>query len=109
MDKQDLKIKQIPSLQIAPGIHTKKLATREMEEFWHQVICAANWQFKDRCTQHCKDCKQLTNPHSCEIARVRYGMLDILMIYLNDSFRQAIIRDLKDEMFRDAPYYNALA
>lgn len=109
MDKQDMKVKQIQPLQIEPGIHTKKLAIHEMEEFWHTVIGAANWQFKDRCTQHCKGCKQLSNPTPCDIARVRYGMLDYAQTTPYGRFQQAIIEDLKDEMFRDAPFYNAPA
>ena len=109
MNKQDSKIKQFQPLQIKPGIHTEKLATQEMQAFWLTVIAATNWQFKDRCTQHCKGCKQLTNPHPCEIARVRYGMLVRMLNSPYSSYQQAIIEDLKDEMFRDAPYFNAPA
>ena len=106
MDKQDLKIKQMPPFNVKPGIHVEKLAKREMEEFWHDIITVANQQFKDRCVSNCYGCKQLTNPHPCEIARVRYGMLDYAATVPYGHFQQAVIDDLKDAMFSDAPYYN---
>lgn len=109
MNKQDMKVKQIQPLQIEPGIHTEKLAIQEIEEIWHAVIGAANWQFKDRCMQHCKGCKQLSNPTPCAIARVRYGMLDFAQTTPYDRFHQAIIDDLKEEMFSNAPFYNTPA
>lgn len=106
MDKQDLKIKQMPPFNIKPGIHVEKLATREMEEFWHIVVTKTNEQFKDRCVNNCYGCKQLSNPHPCEIARVRYGMLDFALNTPYGRFQQAVIDDLKEAMFHDAPYYN---
>lgn len=109
MNKQDMKVKKIQPLQIKPGIHTEKLAIHEMEEFWLVVMNKTNEQFKDRCTQHCKGCKQLSNPTPCPIARVRYGMLDFIINTPYGRFQQAIVEDLIDEMFRDAPFYNAPA
>lgn len=107
MNKQDLKIKQMPPFNIKPGIHVEKLATKEMEKFWHVVITVANHQFKDRCVNNCYGCKQLSNPHPCEIARVRYGMLDYAPNGLVGPLQQAVIDDLKEAMFSDAPFYNA--
>ena len=109
MDKKDLKIKQMPPFNIKPGIHVEKVATKEMEQLWHVVITTTNQQFKDRCVSNCYGCKQLTNPHPCEIARVRYGMLDYAPNGLIGRFQQAVIDDLKEAMFRDAPYYNTPA
>lgn len=109
MDRQDLKIRQMPPFNIKPGIHVEKLASKEMEEFWHAVITVANQQFKDRCVNNCYGCKQLSNPHPCEIARVRYGMLDYAATTPYGRFQLAVIDDLKEAMFRDAPYYNCPA
>lgn len=105
MDKKDLKIRQMPPFNIKPGKNIEKLATKEMEEFWHVVITKTNEQFKDRCMNNCNGCKQLSNPHPCEIARVRYGMLDFALNTSYDRFQQAVIDDLKEAMFRNAPYY----
>ena len=109
MDKKDLKIKQMPPFTVKPGIHVEKLATKEMEKFWHVVVTVANQQFKDRCVNNCYGCKQLSNPHPCEIARVRYGMLDYAPNGLVGPLQQAVIDDLKDAIFRDAPYYECPA
>lgn len=109
MDKQDLKIKQMPPFNIKPGKNIERLATKEMEEFWHVVITKTNEQFKDRCVNNCYGCKQLSNPHPCEIARVRYGMLDYAATTPYGRFQQAVIDDLKEAMFRDAPYYECPA
>lgn len=106
MDKEDRKIKQMPPFNIKPGIHVEKLATKEIEELWHAIITVANQQFKDRCVNNCYGCKQLSNPHPCEVARVRYGMLDYAATTYNLRFQQAVIEDLKEAMFSDAPYYN---
>ena len=105
MDKQDLKIKQMPTFNIKPGKNIERLATKEIEELWHVVITKTNNQFKDRCVNNCYGCKQLTNPHPCEIARVRYGMLDYAATTYNLRFQQAVIEDLKEAQFKYAPYY----
>lgn len=109
MDKQDLKIRQMPPFNIKPGKNIERLATKEMEEFWHVIITKTNEQFKDRCVNNCYGCKQLSNPHPCEIARVRYGMLDFARYTPYGLFQQAVIDDLKEAMFRNAPYYNCPA
>ena len=106
MDKNDLKIKQFPPFNIKPGIHVEKLAKKEMEKLWHAVITTTNNQFKDRCVNNCYNCKQLSNPQPCIIARVRYGMLDYAPNGLIGPLQQAVIDDLKEAMFSDAPYYN---
>lgn len=106
MDIQDLKIKQMPPFNVKPGIHVEKLATKEMEAYWYAVITKTNEQFKDRCVNNCYGCKQLSNPHPCEIARVRYGMLDFATTTPYGRCQQAVIEDLKEAMFSDAPYYN---
>lgn len=109
MDKQDLKIRQMPPFNIKPGKNIERLATKELEELWHDVITKTNEQFKDRCVNNCYGCKQLTNPHPCEIARVRYGMLDYASTNYNLRFQLAVIEDLKEAMFRDATFYNCPA
>lgn len=109
MHKQDLKIKQMPPFNVKPGIHVEKLATKEMEEFWHIVVTKTNEQFKDRCMNNCNGCKQLSNPHTCEVARVRYGMLDYAATTPYGRFQQAVIDDLKEAMFFAAPYHNCPA
>lgn len=107
MDKQDIKIKQMPPFNVKPGIHVEKLASKEMEELWFSVITVTNRQFKDRCVNNCYGCKQLSNPHPCEVARVRYGILDYALTTACYRFQQAVIEDLKEAMFSDAPYYNS--
>lgn len=105
MDKQDRKIKQMPPFNMKPGIHVEKLAVSEMQSIWHTIITMTNQQFKERCVQNCDGCKQLSNPHPCEIARVRYGMLDYAATTPYGRFQQAVIDDLKEAMFRYAPFY----
>lgn len=105
MDKQDLKIKQMPPFNVKPGIHVEKLATKEMEDFWHVVVTKTNEQFMNRCVNNCYGCKKLTNPNPCEIARVRYGMLDYAATTPYGRFQQAVVEDLKNVMFSDAPFY----
>lgn len=109
MVKEDFKIRQMPPFTVKPGIHVEKLAVSEMEMFWHIVVTKTNDQFKDRCVNNCNGCKRLSNPHPCEIARVRYGMLDFALNTPYGRFQQAVIDDLKQAMFSDAPYYNCPA
>ena len=109
MDKQDLKIKQMPPFNIKPGIHVEKLTKKEMESIWFDCISMTNEQFKDRCVNFCDGCKQLSNPHPCEKARVRFGILFALAVKTEDKFMQAIIDDLMEAQFKTAPYYNSPA
>lgn len=109
MEKQDLKIKQIPPFNEKAGVHVQKLAVTEMQELWHLVITLTNEQFKERCTNFCAGCKQLSNPNPCQLARVRYGMLQYAAANPIGRFHQAIIEDLKDAAFHYAPYYESPA
>lgn len=106
MDKQDLKIKQMPTFNMKAGENIQKLAVKEMETLWHDCISKTNEQFKERCVNFCDGCKQLSNPHPCEKARVRFGMLFALAVKNKDKFMQAIIDDIMQAQFKDAPYYN---
>ena len=109
MDKQDLKIKQMPPFNVKAGENIQKLAVKEMERLWFDCISMTNEQFKDRCVYFCDGCKKLANPHPCEVARVRFGMLFALAVKTEDKFMQAIIDDLMKAQFETAPYYETPA
>lgn len=109
MDKQDLKIKQMPPFNVKAGENIQKLAVKGMESIWFDCISMTNEQFKDRCVNFCDGCKQLSNPHPCEIARVRFGILFAMAVKTEDTFFQAIIDDLMEAQFKYAPYYNSPA
>ena len=47
MDKQDLKIKQMPPFNMKAGENIQKLAVKELETLWHDCISMTNKQFKE--------------------------------------------------------------